>query len=181
MSWDISEFAKAHQKVIISKQTGGCIEKNILAMENAIHVNITNKMDYKFRDDAPRGNWPLFESFMLLQKLPSFTSMLEKRNLVALSGTAGGLADTSSPQSAGESKEFISSGTSNVPRGSPDDEPSLQPADLPAPIGRKRAKLGRMDDERAKFRAAIENKIVEAIEALVSDDNRRTSAIWEEN
>lgn len=181
MSWDISKLAKAHRKIIISKPTCGCTEKNILAMETGIRVNRTEKIDYKFCEEEPREHQPLFERFIMLRKQPNLTSMLDQSDLVARSGTNGVVVDARSPQSTGDSKQVIYSYTANMLRGSPDNDPSLQPADRPARIGRKRTKLGWMDEERAKSRAASQNKIFEATEALVSDANSRKIAIGEGN
>ena len=79
VSKDVQKFGIAIRRVHASNPTGSVTPTQIHAMACAIHIDRTDRMDYRFKDDIPREQCSHYDSFVVLQTSPKFS----------VTGTAG--------------------------------------------------------------------------------------------
>ncbi|CDF34175.1 unnamed protein product [Chondrus crispus] len=72
VSKQVQRYSVALRRVYASKPAGSVKRTQIHAMACAIHLGRTDKMEYRFIDDLPREQWPMYDSFVVLQESPKF-------------------------------------------------------------------------------------------------------------
>ena len=75
---EIQKFNKA-LRIVNSSHPSGVTNKQMVSMAIAIHLKITNKMDYKNKD-YDKEKWRLYGSWVILKDLPKFCYDLKKEN-----------------------------------------------------------------------------------------------------
>ena len=78
-SKDVQKLGIALRHVHASNPTGSVTPTQIHGMACAIHMNRTDRMDYRFKDDIPREQWSQCDLFVVLQSSLKFS----------VTGTAG--------------------------------------------------------------------------------------------
>jgi len=69
---EIQKFNIAIRRVEVSNPTGVTLQQRI-NMAVAIHVGLTNRMEYKYKDLNPARSWVRYSAWLLLQHLPKFS------------------------------------------------------------------------------------------------------------
>ena len=73
VSKQVQRYSVALRRVYASKPTRSVKRTHIHAMACAIYLGRTDKMEYRFIDDLPREQWPMYDCFVLLQESPKFS------------------------------------------------------------------------------------------------------------